>query len=420
MKHKKSEKGQAIVLIALAMIGLIGLTGLTVDGGMAFADRRRAQNAADASALGGGLANATGKDITSAAKAIATTNGFTENGTTTRVSVSVVNTPADGCEDDNGVNKDITVTITSTANTYFAPIIGMRTVTNTVSATARACGTYVAPIFDGNAIVGLNGNLTDGGNTPCGLDNSSGSTIWNVTGGGLFTNGCAGGGNIDLNLEDGRCLSAVGGVDGADFEGEECPTPATAYDNDYVDSIMPPNPCDGDANDEGLDQSLGVINTATNPDTITFSDGVYCITDFDDLDGYKVILQGATLYVPQQNFDVQYTGGPGGQGFSGYPTEAGDFSSYFMVIEPPVTKCTKFTQNNTQVLRFIGNGDAQLSGTVLAPGACIDFRGNTGGTINGQVIGYTVSTNGNATVNINHVDAEVRRQAVYPTIQLIK
>ncbi len=50
MIHKKSEKGHAIILIVFAIIGLIAMTGLTVDGGMAYADRRQAQNAVDAAA----------------------------------------------------------------------------------------------------------------------------------------------------------------------------------------------------------------------------------------------------------------------------------------------------------------------------------------------------------------------------------
>ena len=36
-----------MILIALVIIGLIAITGLAVDGGMAYANRRQAQNAAD-------------------------------------------------------------------------------------------------------------------------------------------------------------------------------------------------------------------------------------------------------------------------------------------------------------------------------------------------------------------------------------
>ena len=58
MYHKKSEKGQALILIVIAIVGLIGLTALAVDGGMAYSERRQSQNAADSAALGAALVKA--------------------------------------------------------------------------------------------------------------------------------------------------------------------------------------------------------------------------------------------------------------------------------------------------------------------------------------------------------------------------
>jgi hypothetical protein len=54
MKHPSdSERGQAIVILALMMIGLLAFAALAIDGGNAYVERRRAQNAADAAALAG-------------------------------------------------------------------------------------------------------------------------------------------------------------------------------------------------------------------------------------------------------------------------------------------------------------------------------------------------------------------------------
>ncbi len=47
------ELGQAIVIIALVMIALVAFAGLVFDGGTAYAERRRMQNAAEAGALAG-------------------------------------------------------------------------------------------------------------------------------------------------------------------------------------------------------------------------------------------------------------------------------------------------------------------------------------------------------------------------------
>jgi hypothetical protein len=55
MKERRSiaENGQTVVLVALLMVGLLATTGLAVDGGTAFLERRRMQNAADGAAMAG-------------------------------------------------------------------------------------------------------------------------------------------------------------------------------------------------------------------------------------------------------------------------------------------------------------------------------------------------------------------------------
>ena len=49
---KRSQRGQAIVLIALMIVVLFGLVGLAIDSGRAYLDRRHLQAAVDAGALG--------------------------------------------------------------------------------------------------------------------------------------------------------------------------------------------------------------------------------------------------------------------------------------------------------------------------------------------------------------------------------
>ena len=57
-KYLNSEKGQSVVLLAAAFIAMLGFAALAIDGGMVYADRRFAQNAADTAALAGGGAAA--------------------------------------------------------------------------------------------------------------------------------------------------------------------------------------------------------------------------------------------------------------------------------------------------------------------------------------------------------------------------
>lgn len=52
-RFESAERGQALVVVILLLIGLLVVVGLAVDGGIVFLERRRMQNAADASALAG-------------------------------------------------------------------------------------------------------------------------------------------------------------------------------------------------------------------------------------------------------------------------------------------------------------------------------------------------------------------------------
>jgi hypothetical protein len=51
--YQEEERGQSLVLVALAIVGLIAFAGLALDGGLAYAKRRIAQNAADSGAIAG-------------------------------------------------------------------------------------------------------------------------------------------------------------------------------------------------------------------------------------------------------------------------------------------------------------------------------------------------------------------------------
>ena len=57
MIHKKTERGQALILIAFAAIGLFAFSALAIDGSRAFSNKRHAQNTADTAALAAALAH---------------------------------------------------------------------------------------------------------------------------------------------------------------------------------------------------------------------------------------------------------------------------------------------------------------------------------------------------------------------------
>src|SRR5262245_46061339 len=153
MKPKFQEKGQALIVIALAAAILFGFTALAIDGSRSFEDKRHAQNAADTAALAGALAYSRNKDINTVAMSRATSNGY-DGGATSDVTITVTDAPAGVCPA-NTLGKDIKVDIISVIDTSIARVIGQKTLTNAVTATARSCGSYYGPPFNGAAIVAL-------------------------------------------------------------------------------------------------------------------------------------------------------------------------------------------------------------------------------------------------------------------------
>jgi len=55
LAHRRRQDGQTLVIVALAMIPILLMVGLVVDGGYAFTQQRRIQNAADAAANAGAV-----------------------------------------------------------------------------------------------------------------------------------------------------------------------------------------------------------------------------------------------------------------------------------------------------------------------------------------------------------------------------
>ncbi len=122
MTHKKSERGQNIVLLALMLPILVGMLALGIDGGYGYAQRLRMQTAADAAVMAGaralGLAMTTG-EIGSTVSQYASNNGALTS------AWSVV-----------GASEGVQVNTSVTWSTFFAGIVGLPTMTAAAQATA--------------------------------------------------------------------------------------------------------------------------------------------------------------------------------------------------------------------------------------------------------------------------------------------
>jgi len=419
-----SEQGQALILIVLAAIGLFGIAGLAIDGSVKFSDRRHAQNAADAAALAGALAKGAGDDMTTwkaKAKQIAYDNGYDSNFVSNTVSVYSCNESGASCGAYAGSSEYVQVIIMSNVNTYFSRVIGVSQTHNTVQAVALA--QKGGPFYDGNLIVALNpnpctgsnGNIVLGGNSDinltgggifvnsggsgCGIE-LSGCPVINVTSGGVTSTGTA---NVNLTSSSSTCTASSSAI------------PAPSYNSDPYDfpPDMPPVPPEC-TSPYGTYSSPNSAQTVVTPgrwnqfppsdssvnDEIVMSPGVYCVDDVIKLRSRSLVLKGqdVTIYVRANNY-FQIEGGT----INLDAPDEGDYAGYLFIVDSDFTG----TPPNCSI---DGNSVNTYEGTIFAPYCDVTVNGDsTGANLDAQIIGYTVTLNGSATMNINYDSDNVVR-----------
>jgi len=176
-KTSTHERGQALIIIAFAIIGLVAVTALTIDGGNAYSDRRHAQNAADTAVLAAAVSkvrNPEPADVgiwKEAGRQRAEDNLYVDSDYTNGTSSEKVNVEVYSCAEAasscptpyEGDAEYIQVIITSVVDTYFAPIVGVPTITNKVDAVARASEPENDDWYGGAAMVSLKRDCKSGG-----------------------------------------------------------------------------------------------------------------------------------------------------------------------------------------------------------------------------------------------------------------
>jgi hypothetical protein len=421
MQPKQSERGQALILIVFAIIGLIGMTALAVDGGNAYADRRHAQNAADTAALAGGRAIIRGEPWKPAALAIAGQNGYTDTdaslvSTSTTFNVEAYSCSEAGSDVDCGIYDGdaeyIQVKITSTVDTFFAPIVGIETVTNVVQAIAHVVpGDYVQ-MFDGHALVGLAPG-------ECSAVTYDGTANTTVTGGGIYVNSSCQPDAFD-NQSSSAQLSApslctVGGID-ANGAGINIPTQTEgcASVGFPPEGMAMPNPSCGSATATQSGGSMSPGNYSGNfpPAGVTFLEsGIYCI-DGDFRLNAGDTLAGSNVVIVVTDGDVDWAGGA--QVNLSAP-ESGPFAGLLIYIPmgDPIDYSNTVTVN--------GNSDSSITGTFLAPASHCKLNG-TGGLdeVDGQVICYTMQLSGTTSISVHYNDLQNWDAQEHPVLELAK
>ncbi len=418
MKHHThpTERGQALILIVFAAIGLFAFAALAIDGSIVFSDRRHAQNAADTSVLAAALAKTRGDDWTQAGFDRATSNGY-ENPTSIVKVISCTDAAATCTALPSGADASeyIQVKITSYVKTLFAPIIGIRTITNNVNAVARAVPSTVKPMFDGNAVVGLAPH-------DCKAITYQGNADTEVIGSGIFVNSDCSTAAFFNNSNAGQltapCLNSVGGIDykpGAlDIPSSCINSGATAF-NYPPDNIVFPNiVCPSGSSQDGNNLNPGTYGGPHDfpPAGVThLNGGTYCVsTDFKVNAGDT--LTGSDVIIIMLSGDVTFNGGAtiNLSGPPGPQSVTNPYGGLFLYMP----------MSNPGTISINGNSSSGFEGTILAPAADITINGTGGDGLKGQVIGYTVDLSGASETTINYNDSQNWDAPVPPQIKLIQ
>jgi hypothetical protein len=396
IKHYSSEKGQAVIFLVVGLVVFLGFVALAIDGGMAYSDRRHSQNSSDSSSLAGaglaaiymedngityynwdggcendeGIYNAKLEAVEAAINRAAA-NGFDLNAPGSWV-VATCGIDNWGWEDRY---IDVTVHISSTTETSFAQLLFPNALTNQVDSTTRIRPRQ--PLAFGNAIVGLNpSNCTGNDGVSFG-----GSMSGDVSGGGVWSNGCmrGNGGAYGIGIEPPYEAGYAGEWQGQDNidpggpSGYQHPIPP-----DFFEVPMPN--CDGHWVDPGE------IDEDTPP-------GLYCIDGnlsfgaTDDIVGHDV-----TIFVD------------GNLSVNGGATVNLDAPSADPDPSPAVPGLLFYVTGDVTVN---GNSGQAYTGLVYAPGppnggdCTFNGTGDTWETLHTQIICWNVGLTGSASIDIH-------------------
>ncbi len=151
MSKPRSERGQAIVLIALALMGIMAFAALAIDASMLFAEYRRAQNVADSAAMSAATAQCSGKDGLAAATKTVAYNGFNTDG---KANVAVNTPPKSGpyVGQANYYEVVITTNLKPVFSGFVMPSGGLK-------ATTRAVGSCQPTVASGDTQPGLGSEI---------------------------------------------------------------------------------------------------------------------------------------------------------------------------------------------------------------------------------------------------------------------
>lgn len=432
---RESQSGQAFVIIVFMILGLFGFAALAIDGGMLYAERRRAQNAADAGALAAALAKVQKLNLHVAALQRIESNGYTTLwepcdpsgydctlGRGEKWVVQVSNPPRSGAY--VGDDAYIQVLITSKINTSFAHLVFDGGLLTTVTAVSRVWPEQ--SITPGHALYGATEHDCKGI-----WFSGTGDTV--ITGGNVFSNSDASEANCQSGVQDGggtisvgpppHKIKVVGTFDAKDL-GLVDPDPVEGVSQEEVRT--PPIPdCSGLPDRGTVKINAGETKTLSRGmyesitfgagATVTMNSGMYCINGIKGFTGTggSISGTGVMIYLQQGGLDF------GGNTLVDLRAE----QNTDVLIDPSWNDWKGMlvyqAPSNTSPVEITGTSNSTYLGTIFAPSAECQING-TGDSIglNSQVICDKVKITGTAAVTINYVEDE--NYYLPPAIDLVR
>ena len=441
IKSKKNESGQVIIIIAVGMVVLIGLVALAIDGTNAYSERRNAQNAADTASFAAARAKVREEPWKAAGLAIANENSYTDTDPGNASSEANSNVEIYQCDDgskpsyascdvNEGDEDYIVVAITSTIDTYFAPIVGINQITNRVKAVAWANLDPVIQNELGNAMLALMQGCKGESNWPHDPYTVGGNANLNVTGSGIFINSnCANAytqnGSANVYSDSGIC---VVGTSSASNATSNCGTQL-----DYPPITVPNVSCGT--------QVATFKQIASHPDRIYLATPGSWSGDFPPNGSPGKIIMTKGVYCIEDDFDVpstwQITTDANGNGVFDPYTEGVLIMAVNGVIKlngssaldmhaisdsnvPEDLNNLLFYMplGNTNTLSVNGGNNTELTGSIWAPSSHCSINGGSGTTINSQFVCFTIGIEGGSEASITYNNNENHVIQVPPEIEL--
>ncbi len=419
---RQSERGQALVLIVLAVVGLMGFSALAIDGGMVYAERRRAQNAADTASFAAALAVLNSENYTTAALKQAQVNGFDNIAPT---EVNVYNPPQSGPYSTRA-DKDAyyQVIISADVKPIFSQFVFGGTLRYTVEAVAHA--KPVASVIPSEAIYAAS---TD----QCNALWFSGSGSTSVKGAGIFSNSsqvgnksCSSGvqaGSSGVKIEGGG-IQTVGSW--VSDKPEKVDVDASFGVSQNVEQrIIDPLPLPDCSlltakTQNGSTITPGIYSGLTvHSSSLTLQPGMYCLDGDIDINGGAIIGEGVFLYL--RHGSISINGNPNvllKSSFTSLKDGKNQEWSGMLIYMPDLNQGT---------IDIKGDAASTFWGTIYAPGpfsggsksSKCEIQGSAESfNIRTQVICNSVGITGNANVLITYVPEENYRRP--PKIELMQ